>query len=118
VKLPLSATRWAWLTLIGLQLVWFAGLGPEPPLGRAASSLLAVVPMLLPLWWIWRLRVNGLVVGGMLLLIYFCVAVAEAWVDPVARPVALLQIAVIVVYFIALAGVRRGATRRAAGDPD
>ena len=107
MKMPLSATRWAWLLLIVIQAAWFAGLGPEPALGRLAAGLIAVVPMLLPAWWIWRLRVNGLVVGGMLLLIYFCVAVAEAWVDPVARPVALLQIVLITVYFIALAGVRR-----------
>lgn len=111
MKLPLSATRWAWVLLIGIQLAWFAGLGPEPALGRLTASLLAVVPMLVPAWWIWRLSINGLVVGGMLLLIYFCVAVAEAWVDPVARPVALLQIVLITVYFVALAGVRRAGGR-------
>jgi len=112
VKLPpVAAARWIWLTLIGIQLAWFGLLAPDPPMGRTATLLLATVPLLLPLWWIWRLRLNALVVGGMLLLIYFCIAVSEAWVDPVARPVALLEIALISAYFLALAGVRQRAAR-------
>ena len=107
----LGITRIAWLALIGLQLVWFGWLAPSESLGRLGGTLFALVPLLLPLWWIWRLRLNALVVGGMLLLIYFCIAVSEAWVDPVARPVALLEIALISAYFLALAGVRQRAAR-------
>jgi uncharacterized membrane protein len=105
---PLKLTRIAWLALIALQLLWFAWLAPDPALGRLGAVLLATVPLLLPLWWVWRLSINGLVIGGIVLLVYFCIAVSEAWVDPVARPVALLEIALITVYFAALLSVRRG----------
>lgn len=104
---PLTATRWAWFALIALQLAWFGGLAPEPSIGRPAACALAAGPLLAPLWWVWRLRPNGLVAGGLVLLVYFCVAVSEAWVDPVARTAALVQIGLIAVYFAALAGIRR-----------
>ncbi|MGK7296628.1 MAG: DUF2069 domain-containing protein [Candidatus Wenzhouxiangella sp. M2_3B_020] len=106
MRLPLALARIAWIALIAVQAAWFGWLAPDPSLGRAGATALAIVPMLLPLWWIWRLRVNGLVVGGMLLLVYFAVAVSEAWVEPSARPVALIEISLIAVYFLALLDVR------------
>lgn len=106
MRLPLALTRAAWLSLIAVQAAWFGWLAPDPSLGRVGATALAIVPMLLPLWWIWRLRVNGLVVGGMLLLVYFAVAVSEAWVEPDSRPVALIEIGLIAVYFLALLDVR------------
>jgi len=112
VTRPLALTRVAWVALIVVQAAWFGWLAPETPFGRVATTLFAVVPLLLPLWWVWRLHLNGLVVGGLVLLVYFSVAVAEAWVDAVARPVALLEIALIVVYFAALSTVRRQAPDR------
>jgi uncharacterized membrane protein len=113
---PLTLARFAWLALIAVQLAWFGWLAPDPALGRVGTTLTAVVPLLVPLWWVWRLNVNGLVVGGMLLLIYFSIAVSEAWVDTVARPVALVEIALIAVYFAALLSVRRGGAKPANSD--
>jgi uncharacterized membrane protein len=108
---PLVWTRYTWAALIVVQVVWFAWLAPDPLAGPLGTTLLATVPLLLPLWWIWRLQLNALVIGGMLLLIYFSIAVSEAWVDPVARPVALIEIALVTVYFAALLSVRRGSSK-------
>ena len=103
----LGITRIAWLALIGLQLVWFGWLAPSESLGRLGGTLFALVPLFLPLWWILRLGRDGLVIGGMILLGYFCFAVVEAWVDPSVRWLAVAEIVLIVVYFIALLAIRR-----------
>lgn len=103
----LAAARVAWLALVALQLIWFGWLAPAEALGRTGGLLLAVVPLLLPLWPILRLNRDGLVVGGMILLIYFCFAVVEAWVDSSVRWLALLEIVLIAVYFLALMAIRR-----------
>lgn len=103
----LGATRIAWLALIGLQLLWFGWLAPSESLGRLGGALFALVPLLLPLWWVMRLGRDGLVVGGMILLGYFCFAVVEAWVAPAVRWLAVAQIVLIVVYFVALLAIRR-----------
>lgn len=103
----LGTTRMAWLGLIGLQLVWFGWLAPSESLGRPGGILFALVPLLLPLWWVVRLTRDGLVVGGMILLAYFCFAVVEAWVDPSVRWLALIEIALIALYFTGLLAIRR-----------
>lgn len=103
----LGVTRIAWLGLIGLQLIWFGWLAPSESLGRLGGTLFALVPLLLPLWWILRLGRDGLVVGGMILLGYFCFAVVEAWVNPLVRWLGLIEIALIIVYFAALLAIRR-----------
>ena len=107
--------RWSWLALIGVQLAWFGWWSPSEVLGYWPALLLATVPLLLPLPWILRLSRSALVVGGMILLLHFSVAVSEAGVDPVARPLALLQIALIVFYFLALPAFGRR-RRRDPGD--
>jgi len=103
----LGGTRIAWLALIGLQLVWFGWLAPSESLGRLGGTLFAVLPLLLPLWWILRLGRDGLVVGGLILMVYFCFAVAEAWANPEVRWLALVEIALVVLYYVSLLAVRR-----------
>lgn len=107
----LSVTRIAWLALIALQLAWFAWLAPSEVAGRLGGTLFAVVPLLLPLWWILRLHLNGLVVGGLILLGYFCFAVVEAWVSPDARALALIQIGLVAIFYLALLSIRRGTSK-------
>lgn len=104
----LGATRIVWVALVALQAAWFGWLAPIDGLGRAGGTIVAMLPLLAPLWWIWRLRVNALVIGGLILMGYFCVAVAEAWTTPAVRAPALVEIALIAVYFVALVDVRRG----------
>ena len=107
MHVSVGVTRIAWLALIGLQLLWFGWLVPSASLGRLGGTLFAVVPLLLPLWWILRLGRDALVVGGMILLAYFCFAVVEAWVNPPVRWLALIEIALIVLYFTGLLAIRR-----------
>ncbi len=104
--MKLAAARWIWLALIALQPIWFGWLDPIGPLGGIGSMLLMTVPLLLPAWWIWRLNLRALVIGGMLLLGYFCIAVVEAWAAPAARVPALIQIALTSSYFLVLAQLR------------
>lgn len=106
----LGVTRVAWLALIVLQLVWFGWLAPAQGVGRLGGTLFAIVPLLLPLWWILRLGRDGLVIGGMILLGYFCFAVVEAWVNPGVRWLALLEIVLIVLYYAGLLAIRRRGT--------
>lgn len=108
VRVPLASARWAWLGLIALQVAWFGGWAPIDALGRQAGVALFVAPLLVPAPWIFRLNPRGLVVGGLILLFHFCVAVAEAWTSPAARAPALIQIALIAWYYLALLGIRRG----------
>ncbi len=112
--IPVGFARWCWVALIGVQLAWFGWWSPSEVLGYWPALLLATVPLLIPLPWILRSSRAALVVGGMILLVHFSVAVSEAWVDPVVRPLALLQIVLIVVYFLALPAFRR--RRRENGD--
>lgn len=99
-------TRIAWLALIGLQIAWFGWLAPSESLGRSGGVIFALVPLLLPLWWILRLGRDALVIGGMILLAYFCFAVVEAWASPSVRWLALIEIALIVLYFAGLLAIR------------
>lgn len=103
----LGAARVAWLGLIALQLVWFGWLAPAETPGRAGGVLFAVVPLLLPLWPVLRLDLDGLVIGGILLVFYFCFSVVEAWASPAVRVLALIEIALIVLYYLGLLSVRR-----------
>ncbi|MDT8448733.1 MAG: DUF2069 domain-containing protein [Wenzhouxiangellaceae bacterium] len=110
-RAPLASARWAWLGLIALQAAWFGAWAPIGALGRPAGVALFVVPLLVPAPWIFRLNLRGLVVGGLILLFHFCVAVAEAWTSPAARAPALIQIVLIAWYYLALLGIRRGELR-------
>jgi len=114
----LGVARIAWLALIILQLIWFGWLAPAENPGRIGGTLFALVPLLLPLWWILRLGRDGLVVGGMILLGYFCFSVVEAWVSPPVRWLALIQIALIVLYYAALLAIRRRPSQVGGEPPD
>ena len=115
--MKLSAARWIWLLLILLQPIWFGWLDPIGALGRGGSVLLMTVPLLLPARAIWRLNLRALVIGGMLLLGYFCIGVVEAWAAPAARIPALVQVALTSAYFVVL-GQLRPRPRGQGGDRD
>ena len=72
-----------------------------------------LLPLLPVLPGVWRLRQRPLVVAGFILMFHFCLGVMEAWTSPAARLPALVQVALVTIYFIALPTVRR---RRASGD--
>ncbi len=96
--------RWLWLVLIALHLFWFGILTPADSLGRAGTAILVTSPLLVMLAWMWPPGPKVRVIGGMLLLLYFCLGVAEAWATSLApvRLVALIQIALIAAYYVVL----------------
>ncbi|HSH26954.1 MAG TPA: hypothetical protein VK972_04160, partial [Wenzhouxiangella sp.] len=56
----------------------------------------------------WRLKKQALVIAGCVLLVHFCLAVAEAWANPAARLPAVIQALLIGVYFVAMSSLRFG----------
>ena len=109
--LPIEFSRWCWLALIALQFVWFGWLYPSPFFGRSIPLVIMALPLLLPAWWIWQLSPRALVLGGTILLLHFSIAVAEAWTTPELRTIAWLQIILIVIYFLAMPGLKRSRPR-------
>lgn len=109
VPLPgLHWCRWAFAGLVVLQIVWFGWLQPSTTVLPAPVPLLvALVPLLPLLPGVWRLDGKPLVVAGCLLLIYFCFGVMEAWAGTEGGVPALLQVALITLYFLALPTIRR-----------
>ena len=105
--IPVAFTRWCWLALIALQFIWFGWLYPSEWFGRAIPLFLMALPLLIPAWWIWQLKPRALVLGGTILLLHFSVAVAEAWANPETRIIACVQIILVVVYFLAMPGLRK-----------
>jgi uncharacterized membrane protein len=100
--LPIVVARWLWLALIALQLVWFGWLYPSELFGYWPALVMATVPLLLPTPWVLKLRPNGLVIGGTILLLHFSFAVAEAWANPTLRAISWVQIVLITLYYLAM----------------
>jgi uncharacterized membrane protein len=111
MKLPLPGLRWCRWTFVGLvvlQIVWFGWLQPTTTVFPAPWALIVALGPLLPLLpGVWRLDGQPLVIAGCVLLLYFCFAVMEGWSGEVGQKPALLQIALITVYFTALLAIRR-----------
>jgi uncharacterized membrane protein len=103
----LSWCRWSLLGLVVLQPIWFGWL--QQPLHLPASLVVAaaLIPLLIVLPGVWKLRVRPLVIAGFMLLLYFSFGVMEAWANPGARIPALVQVFLIILYFVALPTVRR-----------
>ena len=99
--------RWSLLGLLALQLVWFGWLHPSPSLSVPLVISLTAGPLLLALLLAWQLKPRALVIAGLVLLVYFAVGVMEAWANPSVRWLALVQVALVLVYFTALATIRR-----------
>ncbi len=103
--------RWSLLGLVVLQPAWFGGLyNPGMPLVLVVLAV-AVAPLLAVLPGVWQLKPRSLVVGGCILLLYFCFAVMEAWMSQSARILALIQVGLISLYFAGLAMIRKSSAR-------
>jgi uncharacterized membrane protein len=105
----LSWCRWSLLGLVLLQPIWFAWLAPVQSLPLGFVLALTLLPLLLVLPGVWRLRQRPLVIAGFILMFHFCLAVMELW-DPAARLPAVVQILLISVYFTGLPAIRRPAS--------
>jgi len=84
-----------------LQLVWH---WPGTAAGKDAWLLLAVtvVPLLPGLWVSARNLRRGVLIGGIVCLLYFCHAVVTAWSEPDARLAAFSELALTVAVIAAL----------------
>ncbi len=103
--------RWSLIGLIVLQPAWFGGVyNPGLPLVLIALAV-ALAPLLAVAPGVWRLQPRTLVIGGCVLLLYFCFAVMEAWMNQSARVPAIIQISLISLYFVGLAVIRRAPAR-------
>ncbi|MGY6553465.1 MAG: DUF2069 domain-containing protein [Wenzhouxiangella sp.] len=108
----LSWCRWSLLALIPLQLVWYGWLNPPEIVPLSLGLALSAGPLLISLVLAWPLKPRGLVIAGLVLLIYFVIGVTEAWVrTDVLRAVALAQVVLVSLYFTALATIRRQAAK-------
>lgn len=107
----LSWCRWSLLALIPLQLVWYGWLNPPEIVPMGMALALSAGPLLIALLLAWSLKPRGLVIAGLVLLIYFVIGVTEAWVRPDLRAVALAQVLLVTLYFTTLATVRRQPAR-------
>lgn len=103
-----GACRWALMGLIVLQPAWFAWLSPPEVVPPWLAIAVMAGPLLIALPFVWRPTRDALVVTGCVLLLHFCLAVSEAWATPAARLPALVQMALIIVYFSGLAALRFG----------
>ncbi|QOC22987.1 DUF2069 domain-containing protein [Wenzhouxiangella sp. AB-CW3] len=106
----MMALWWCRVALVGLiviQPLWFGWIDPPEVIAPIAAVIITTLPLLLVAPGVWRLNPRSLVIAGVLLLFYFCLAVMEAWVSPASRAPAIAQLLLIGVYFTALPAVRR-----------
>lgn len=99
--------RWSFIALIALQVAWFGWLYPPTFWPKAMVLSIMLIPLLTVTIGVWNLNMRTMVVAGFFLLFYFSYAVSEAYAVPDVRPMALSQIGLITLYFVALLSVRR-----------
>ena len=104
-----AAALWALFAFVLLWHGWLAPPHSAPPALIAALSALPLVPVLL-LWW--RKPRLGLIFGALIGLGYFAHGLTEALVEPDARWLGTIEVALVVVLIGAL-GAATGHERRA-----
>ncbi|MGA7802265.1 MAG: DUF2069 domain-containing protein [Gammaproteobacteria bacterium] len=109
----MSPKGWYLLTLAGylgtfcLMVVWFGWLVPPTQTPTAVALLYVGVPLLFPLRGLLHGRVYTNQWSLFLALAYFAYGVVTAWSSPADRPYALLEIALVVVWFVGAIGYVR-----------
>lgn len=88
--LLLGATALGALCL--LQLLWYGGWLLEPAGTRVSLVLLSTLPLLGCLWVCRRNLRRGVLIGGIICLMYFCHGVATAYADPALRAAGLVEV--------------------------
>ena len=103
-----STCRYALIGLIVLQPLWYGWLAPPELASPWLAIVLMTAPLLVALPFVWRRTKTALVTTGCVLLIHFCVAVAEIWANPAARIPGIAQVLLIAIYFMAMSALRFG----------
>ncbi|MEP6484505.1 MAG: DUF2069 domain-containing protein [Rudaea sp.] len=80
------------VAMLALQLIWHAWLFP-PSANLLSTLAMTTVPLVLSVWISISNRRRGVLIGGMLCLIYFSHGVTSAWSEPSTRLLALIEIA-------------------------
>ena len=94
--------RFFYLALLVWQPIWLALL-PRPAGYRSVWLAGLAVAVLLPaLPGVWRQRYRASIWGAYTALLYFMVAVMEGWANPAARLAALMQISLVLGYWVML----------------
>ncbi len=106
-----SDWRTPWLAallaaLILLHLLWHAWLQDLPDALVVPITALFLLPLLACALGLWRNPRHAAVWIGLVILIYFCHGVTEAWSNPSVRPLALIEVALTIAY-IAILGAGR-----------
>lgn len=109
---PLRIGCIAWAALVLLQLVWYLWLAPPAGGSAAFALLLTLPPLLLPLLALRTGTRRALLWVGIVALFYFCHGIVAAWVIPVARLPALLEVLLCIVLIGTLGWDARGHRRR------
>ena len=91
----------AYFGALGWQVVWH-GLLP-PPLGARNTwlTVIACLPLLIPLRGMLRMHYRSMIWAGLLLILYFAIGIMEAWSNPPQRLPALVQVALAIFYLFA-----------------
>lgn len=99
--------RLSYLATAAWQIIWH-GLLPSP-LGAQLPwlAILALAPLLLPLRGLIALQTRAVTWASYLLLLYFIVAIMEAWSNPQQRMAALVQAVLVTSCLISIALVTR-----------
>lgn len=99
--------RCAYVALIAWQVVWLALL--PAPAGAEAPTLAvtAILPLLLPLPGVLRLRPRAITWASYLLVLYFLVGVMESWSNELQRAAALIHLGLVCACLLAIVFVNR-----------
>ena len=91
----------AYFGTLAWQVIWI-GLIP-PPLGPRNPwlTMLACLPLLLPIAGLIRQQHRSMIWGGVILLLYFTAAVTQLWTNTDHQWPALIQIILVIVYILA-----------------
>lgn len=103
----LQVKRWTWLmqitylSVLAWQAVWLGMLpGPYGPQNWWLAITACLLP-LLPLHGILKARHRSMIYGGVILILYFTIAVTEIWTAPGHRWAGSFQVLLVLVYIIA-----------------
>lgn len=93
--------QFAYAATLLWQLVWLGLLPPPAGPQNLWLAILACLPLLLPLAGVIRAVHSSLIYGGIVLLMYFAIAVTELWTEPAHLWPALFQLVLALVYLFA-----------------
>ncbi len=91
----------AYFATLVWQIIWHGLLPPPLGAGNAWLTLIACIPLLIPVTGLVRMNYNSMIWAGLLLLLYFAIGIMEAWSNPPQRLPALVQVALAIFYLFA-----------------